>query len=234
MKKYKKRDIKIPQVIIPPAIDPLSLKNQPMRTQKAKRLLSINGIDPDVPIICQVSRFDKWKDPIGVINIFKKVKKKCPKCQLVMIGDASVDDPEGTKIYSKVLEEVKGNKDIHIIAEKADLLVNALQRQSKIVLQNSKKEGFALTISEALWKGTPVVATAVGGIPLQVKNGKTGFLIKNTNEGAKRCIQLLEDAKLRGRLGHQGKEHVKKNFLITKHLENYLDLYNEVVEERKR
>lgn len=234
MKKYKKRGLKIPQTIIAPAIDPFSLKNKHLFHSRCKRMLSRNGIDIDKPLICQVSRFDKWKNPLGVVKIFRKVKQEIKDCHLVLIGDISVDDPESSRIYSKLMDYIKKEEDIHVISKKADLLVNALQRKSDVILQNSVREGFGLTITEALWKETPVVATNVGGIPLQVLDGKTGFLIKTNTEAAKRCIQLLKNPDLRRKLGKQGKEHVKKNFLITKHLQDHINVCNEVLFERMR
>jgi trehalose synthase len=136
------------------------------------------------------------------------------------------DDPEGPQIYEKIVKRVEENGDIHLIAQRNDTLVNALQRSSHVVLQNSRREGFALTVTEALYKETPVVARNRGGLPLQVINNKTGFLINSTNEGAKRVIQLLIDDSLRKRLGENGKKHVMKNFLITRQILDYLKMFN--------
>ncbi len=234
MKKYSKKDIKIPKFFITPPLDPLSLKNKHLTKSQCKRILSRNGIDLDKPIICQVSRFDKWKDPLGVVKIFEEVKKKTD-CRLVMIGDMATDDPEGPLIYNRLIKKVNNDSgDIHIITKRADLLVNALQRTSDVVIQNSKREGFGMVVSEALWKATPVVAKRRGGIPLQVINNRTGFLVDSNREAAKRIIQLLGNDKLRSRLGHNGKEHVRKNFLITKHIQDYLCLLNLYLTHSKR
>jgi len=145
------------------------------------------------------------------------------------MGDMASDDPEGPVIYQKVRDKVGDKKDVHLITERNDVLVNALQTDSSVVIQNSIREGFGLTVSEALWKGTPVIATAVGGIPTQVLHGKNGFLINNINEGAKHCVELINDPKLRQELGAQGREHVRKNFLITRHLQDYIDLANRYI-----
>ena len=198
-----------------------------------RRLLSNNGIDLDKPIICQVSRFDKWKDPLGVVKIYEKVKEAVD-CRLVLIGDMAMDDPEGPKIYRKLMEKVEqSQEDIHVITKRADRLVNALQKMSHVIIQNSIREGFGLVVSEALWKETPVVAKKRGGIPLQVIDRKTGFLVNTNREAAKRCIQLLKNDKLREKLGKNGKEHVRKNFLITRHLLDYLNLLNAYLIEKK-
>jgi len=221
--RYKIKGLKLPQFIVHPSIDPLSPKNKPMGKKTMEKFLREKEIDLNRPIITQVSRFDPWKDPLGVVKVFKKVRKN-KDCQLVLIGDMAADDPTGPKIYQKVMKEK--TKDIHLITEKNDRLVNALQRMSDVVLQKSIREGFALTVSEALWKGTPVVGTNVGGIPLQILNGKTGFLVENNREAANRVLQLLKDEELRQKLGRDGREHVRHNFLITKHIDHYLDVYN--------
>ena len=225
MKKYKKRSIKPPQFIIPPSIDPLLPKNKNLSEKRCKRILSKGGIDIDKPVLSQISRFDKIKNPFGVIKIFEQVQKKAD-VMLILAGNMATDDPEGPVIYNKVMKKAEKNPGIKIVAGGTDLFINALQRQSSVILQNSKREGFALTVSEALWKKTPVVATRIGGIPLQVINGKTGFLIDNNREGAKRCLELLKNDKLRERIGERGREHVRKNFLITRHLQDYINLYN--------
>ncbi|HZX44886.1 MAG TPA: glycosyltransferase [Candidatus Nanoarchaeia archaeon] len=223
--KFKIKYLRNPQFIIHPSIDPLSQKNLKISKSKARSILSKRGIDTDKKIISQVSRFDPWKDHFGVIRMYEKIKEK-EDCQLVLMGDMAGDDPQGSTIYYKVKQKCDELKDVHLITEKNDLLVNALQQESAFVFQNSIKEGFALTVSEALWKKTPVIGTPVGGIPLQIINNKTGFLIRSQAEGVKRGLQLLQDCRLRSRLGSQGHEHVKNNFLITRHLEDYIDLFN--------
>ncbi len=224
MKKYRK-NLDMPQFIIPPSIDPLSPKNKILTDSRYRKILSHNGIETDKPIICQISRFDKWKDPVGVLKIFERVKKKVD-CRLILLGEMATDDPEGPEIYHRIMRRIEKNDgDIKALALSSDLLVNALQRESDIIIQNSKKEGFGLVVSEALWKETPVVARRVGGIPLQVKDRKTGFLVSDYDEAARRCVQLLEDRKMRERMGKAAKEHVRENFLITRHLLDYIKMF---------
>ncbi len=224
-KKFRVKGLRKPHFIIHPSIDPLSTKNKNITHKKARSMLSRRGIDTDKPIISQISRFDPWKDHFGVIKMYERMKKQTD-CQLVLLGDMAADDPQGPKIYHKVEQKCESLSDVRIITEKNDLLVNALQKESRFVFQNSLREGFALTVSEALWKKTPVIGTHAGGIPLQVKDGKTGYLIKSRQEGVKKGLKLLKDDKLRKKLGEQGHEHVRKNFLITRHLQDYIDLFN--------
>lgn len=223
MDSYKKQDVPLPYHIIPPSIDPLSTKNKLVPDSIIKRYLSKFGVDRDKPIISQISRFDKWKDPLGVIRAFELIKKK-KDCKLVLLGSMATDDPEGHIIYAKLLQKVKDNPDIKIINHADDFLVNCLQRASDVVIQKSTKEGFGLTVTEALWKGVPVVAGNVGGIPLQVIDGKSGYLVNNPKECADRTIKLLENPKLREEMGKFGIKHVRKNFLITRHLMDYIRL----------
>jgi trehalose synthase len=225
MKEYMKGDIPVPQFVRPPSLDPLSLKNKKLSRRTCRRLISEAGIDPDRPIMCQVSRFDKWKNPLGVVRMHEAVKERMD-CQLVLIGDMASDDPEGPVIYNRLLKKVSGSCDgIHLLTQKNDLLVNALQSESAVVVQNSVREGFGMTVTEALFKETPVVASRVGGIPLQVIDGETGFLIRDPREGAKRCLQLLADQGLRERMGRNGREHVMRNFLITGHILDYIGMF---------
>ncbi|MFH1505837.1 MAG: glycosyltransferase [archaeon] len=223
--KFRIKGVRKPQFIIPPSIDPLARKNKKISHKKAIRFLKNYGIDSDKPIISQISRFDPWKDHFGVLKMFEKIKQKAD-CQLVLMGNMATDDPQGPMIYHKIQQKTEDMPDVKIITEHNDLLVNALQQESAFVFQNSIREGFALTVSEALWKKTPVLGTAVGGIPLQIQNGRTGYLIKNRTDGIEKGIKLLKHPELRRKLGQQGHEHVKKNFLITRHLQEYLDLFN--------
>jgi trehalose synthase len=226
MDAYKK-ELPLPQRIIHPSIDPLTDKNKDISEEEAFKHLRKYGIENDKPIISQVSRFDPWKDPLGVIDAYKLIKKK-HDCQLVLMANMASDDPEGPKIYEQVVEKAKEAEDIHFIvnAEDNDIVVNSLQRVSHVVIQKSTREGFGLTVTEALWKGTPVVGGNVGGIPLQVIDKKTGFLVNNVQECADRVLRLLKDDKLRETLGKNAKEHVKNNFLITRHLMDYIELIN--------
>jgi trehalose synthase len=218
-KDFMRKDVKIPQRIIMPSINPLEEKNKPMSENSMKRVLSKYGIDQDKPILCQISRFDKWKDPIGVIEVFKKVNSYS-ECKLVLLGSAATDDPEGMEIFKKVAKYTKNEKNIIVINHEDNKLVNALQTKSAVVLQKSLKEGFGLTVSEALWKGTPVIGGKVGGIRSQIIDGKNGYLVDplNYNQCAKKTIEILNNDKLREQMGKYGREHVKKNFLTTRHL----------------
>jgi trehalose synthase len=230
-----RKELKTPQSVIYPAIDPLDRKNRPVTEKMIEKRLGKHGIERDKPIISQVSRFDKWKDPLGVVKVFEDVREKAD-CRLVLLGSLALDDPEGQSIFEQVRQEVeksKYKKDITLILADNDFLVNCLQRASSVVIQKSLKEGFGLTITEALYKGTPVVASAVGGIPLQVVNGVNGFLHE---PGDARCfsesvLKLLGDQKLREELGKNGKEHVKKNFLITRLMADWLDLFGKCLKQ---
>lgn len=214
--------------IIYPSIDPLTPKNKELKDQKIENMLKKRGIDLDKPIITQISRFDKWKDPLGVLKAFEIVRKKAD-CRLVLLGNLADDDPEGEIIYREVLKKAQGMRDVHVLLEYNDLLVNALQRASAVVLQKSLKEGFGLTVSEALWKKTPVIGGNAGGIPLQIINGKTGFIVNNARECAKRLLFLLKNPKKARQMGIAGHEHVKKHFLITGHLLDYIRLIKSLV-----
>jgi trehalose synthase len=232
---YQKEDLTIPQSVIHPAIDPLTAKNKSISETKISKFLNKFGIDQKKPIISQVSRFDPWKDPIGVVKIFEQVKKKID-CQLVLLGQFATDDPEGQKVLETVEKKVEKSpfkNDIKLLVLDNAFLVNCLQRASAIVIQKSLKEGFGLTVSEALYKGTPVVASKVGGIPLQVIDGVNGFLhsprdLKGFSDS---ITKLLRDEKLRETMGQAGKKHVKKNFLITRLMLDWLYLINKILSE---
>ncbi len=231
--KYRRGDLPVEQRIIQPAIDPLSPKNVEISQRDISKYLKKFGIPRDKPLITQISRFDKWKDPEGVIQVFKLVKKKVD-CRLVLCGSMAADDPEGWMIYEKVERKAKDlieNKDVILITSENSILVNALQRVSAVIIQKSTREGFGLTVTEALWKGTPVVTSNIGGIPLQVKDGENGFLVEvGDKKGfAERIIQLLKNPDLTEEMGKKGKEIVRKNFLITRILSDYLDLLNDMI-----
>ncbi|MCD6451519.1 MAG: glycosyltransferase [Acidobacteria bacterium] len=225
--KYRK-DIPIEQRVIYPTIDPLSPKNKELAPKVIAKYLKKFGIPNDKPIILQVSRFDKWKDPKGVIEVFELVKEEVD-CRLVLCGNMATDDPEGALIYDEVKEKAKKwmeKGDIILITYDNNILVNALQRQAAVVVQKSIREGFGLAVTEALWKEKPVVASNVGGIPLQIKDGESGFLVepRDTEGFAERILKILKDPELAKGLGKKGKETVRKNFLITRALIDYLDL----------
>lgn len=228
-KEYLKKGLSSRQSIIYPAIDPLSYKNMGLDDKTIKKELDKKGIKKKKLMITEVSRFDKWKGFPGLVRAFEMTRKKMD-AQLVICGAYASDDPEGEKEYRKIVQLVeKSNykKDIQIVFGDEELFVNALQRTSDIIVQNSSKEGFGLTVSEALYKGTPVVATEVGGIPLQVINGKTGYLYKpgDIESLSEYLIKLGRDKELRKRIGSVGKEHVIKNFLITRLMLDWIDLF---------
>ncbi len=227
------RPLNIPQFLVCPAIDPLSDKNRPLSQREINSVLDKYGIDKTKPIVCQVSRYDYLKDPIGVIEAFKLVKKYID-CQLVLAGNRAADDPETDKVYAEVMERAKGVPDVHaliISPEHNDTDINALQRASTVIIQKSIKEGFALTVTEALWKEKPVVASAVGGIPLQIKHRYSGLLCHSIEGAAMQIRQLLHSPAYAKRLANNGKAHIKRNFLLTRlmreHMLMALALYNE-------
>ena len=215
----------IRQFLISPSIDPLSDKNKELPEETIEAVLRKYGIVKDKPMITQISRFDRLKDPLGVIQTFSRVKKYID-CQLILAGGTASDDPEGIKVLEEVREEAKQDKDIHILLlPQNDIEVNALQRASTVIIQKSLKEGFGLTVSEALWKAKPVVASNVGGIPLQIKHKYSGLLC-NSVEGAAFAIkQLLNSPEYAKRLGENGRQNVKNNFLLTRHLKEYMLLF---------
>jgi trehalose synthase len=230
--KYKRSELPVEQRIIHPAIDPLSPKNMEISDGIINKYLRKFGIPKDKPLVTQISRFDKWKDPEGVLQVFKYVKKKVD-CRLVLCGSMASDDPEGWKIFERVEQKAKdliANGDVILITSENSILVNALQKASHVVIQKSTREGFGLTISEALWKGTPVVTTNIGGIPLQVVDGENGFLVEVSDKRgfAERIVQLLKNPELAEEMGEKGKEIVRKNFLITRVISDYLDLLNDL------
>jgi len=220
------RELPIRQFFVPPSIDPLSDKNRGLSPETIDSVLAKYGIPRDKPIITQVSRFDYLKDPVGVIKAFQLVRRSIDS-RLVLAGGTASDDPESDKVLAGVRESATGNPDIHILSgpQVSDIEINALQRASTVVVQKSLREGFALTVSEALWKAKPVVASAVGGIPLQVKNKYTGLLVHGIEGTAYALRQLLTNPDYARWLGENGKEHVRHNFLITRHLRDYLLLF---------
>ena len=220
------RSLPIPQYLFYPAIDPLSEKNRELESGFVARTLAQYQIDPLRPILTQISRFDRLKDPVGVIRAYRIVKRYFD-CQLVLAGGSASDDPEGAVVLKEVQQEANGEADIHIIELPAwaPLEVNALQRASTIVIQKSLREGFGLTVSEALWKKKPVVASAVGGIPVQVIHKHTGLLAHSVEGAAYQIRFLLSHPEIAARLGENGHEHVKENFLITEKLKRYMTLF---------
>ncbi len=220
------QSLRIPQFMIPPSIDPLSEKNRELTEEEVTEVYERFNIPRDKPVILQVSRFDPFKDPMGVIDAFLLVRKY-HDCRLVLAGGTATDDPEGERVLARVREKAKGHPDIHILLLPpfSDREINALQRGATIVLQKSTREGFGLVVAEALWKERPVIAGDVGGIPLQVIDGVTGYLVHSIEGTAFRIRQLLQNPALAERMGKAGKEHIRRNFLITGHIKNYLSLW---------
>ena len=216
----------IRQYLISPSIDPLSDKNKELSQQTIDSVLEKYAIPKDKPIITQISRFDYLKDPVGVIQAFEMVRKGID-CRLVFAGGTASDDPESEKVLAEVKERAEGNPDIHIllIPPESDVEINAIQRGSTVIVQKSHREGFGLTVTEALWKAKPVVASAVGGITLQVKNRFTGLLSYGIEGTAYAIRRLLTNPGYARWLGQNGREHVRYNFLITRHLREYLLLF---------
>jgi trehalose synthase len=218
------RPLKIPQYLVCPAIDPLSDKNRELKNSEINEVLYKYGINKDKPIISQVSRYDYLKDPVGVLEAFKLVKKYID-AQLVLAGNRAADDPETEKVLEEVKQEAKGVEDVHILLippEHNDTDINALQRASSVIVQKSLKEGFALTVTEALWKAKPVVASAVGGIPLQIKNKYSGLLCHSIEGAGLQMRQLLHSPVYAKRLATNGKMHIKRNFLITRLMREHM------------
>ncbi|RKY38850.1 MAG: glycosyl transferase family 1 [Candidatus Omnitrophota bacterium] len=220
------RNLSVRQVLIFPSIDPLSDKNKELEEDFIEKVLNHFGIDKEKPIITQISRFDYLKDPIGVIRAYRMVKKYID-CQLVLAGGGALDDPEGTKVLEEVKNEAASSKDIFVLhlPPNSHLEINALQRASTIILQKSLREGFGLTVAEALWKEKPVIASCVGGIPLQIAHKYSGILTYTIEGTAHWIRRLLHEPEYARRLARNGREHVKNNFLITRHLQNYLLLF---------
>ena len=216
----------IRQFLIAPSIDPLSDKNRELPQEAIDAVLEKYNIPKGKPIITQISRFDRLKDPLGVIEAYKLVKKY-NDCQLILAGGGASDDPEGIQVLEEVKEKSKGDADIHILLlPQDDIVINALQRASTVIVQKSLKEGFGLTVAEALWKAKPVVASHVGGIPLQITHKYSGMLCRSVEGAAFAIKQLLNSPQYAKRLGENGREHVRNNFLLTRHLRDYLLLFH--------
>ncbi|MBV9196801.1 MAG: glycosyltransferase [Solirubrobacterales bacterium] len=217
--------------IVPPAIDPLAPKNMAFSPEDAVYICDQFGIDVDRPLLCQVSRFDPWKDPLGVIDAYRIVKQQMPEIQLALVGSMATDDPEGWDYFNATVAHADGDPDIHILNNLNNvgaIEVNAFQSHCDVVLQKSMREGFGLTVTEALWKARPFVGGAVGGIPLQVSDGETGFLVSTVEECAGRSLEILKDPGLGKRLGRAGKEAARRRFLTPRLLRDWLELFEEL------
>lgn len=217
---------------IAPAIDPLSRKNNPLEKGAADQIISRFGLKPNKPLVSQISRFDPWKDPWGVMDAYRIAKKKFPDLQLALIGAFAPDDPEAIEIIADLKKYAKGDKDIYILSNLdgvGDIGVNAFQVASDAIIQKSTREGFGLTVSEAMWKQKPVIGGKAGGIVEQIVDGETGFLVTTVAETAEKIIFLLENGEGDGIMGKKGKERVRHKYLITRLLLDHLKLYEELV-----
>jgi trehalose synthase len=231
--KYRKKDLPVPQHVIFPAIDPLAAKNKELSPLDVSKYLRKFEIPTDKPLLTQVSRFDKYKDPEGVLRVYYQVREKID-CRLVLCGSMALDDPEGLAVFERIEKKARNlieSGDVILRTVENDILVNVLQKNSAVIIQKSKKEGFGLTVTEALWKKKPVVASDVGGIPLQIKDGESGFLLAPDDEKGfvERILQILRDPALGEKLGQNGYETVKQHFLVTRLLSDHLNLLNDVL-----
>ncbi|CAN5497403.1 glycosyltransferase [soil metagenome] len=216
--------------IMPPAIDPLAPKNMALSPEDASYVCDQFGIDVDRPLICQVSRFDPWKDPLGVIDAYRIAKERVEDVQLALVGSMATDDPEGWDFFNATIAHAEGDPDIHILNNfnnVGSIEVNAFQSHADVLIQKSTREGFGLTVSEAIWKARPFIGGAVGGIPLQVQDGVSGYLVDTVEECAQRTLEILEDPILGKKLGLAGKEQVRRKFLTPRLLRDWLSIFSE-------
>ena len=220
-----RRKLDIPQFFFMPAIDPFSITNYEMSGEEMDERLDHYDIPTDLPLVVQISRFDRWKDPEGVIEAFKIARKEVD-ATLVLLGNVATDDPEGEEVYNSLREQREER--IIILSKEDTALVNALQCRAAVVLQKSIREGFGLTVAEAMWKKTPVIGGDTGGIRYQINNGENGFLVSSVEEAAEKIVLLLKDPELCRKMGEAGREKVRGHLLLTRLLENYLDLFNSI------
>ncbi len=217
------QEMKPPQRVFMPAINPFSIKNRQLSDKDIDERLAHYKIPTDLPLVVQISRFDPWKDPEGVVEAFKLAHKKVD-ARLVLLGNFATDDPEGREIFESLCA-CQGEHILILTSGDDTALVNALQTRAAVVLQKSLREGFGLTVAEAMWKGTPVIGGNVGGIRYQIENGFNGFLVSSIEEAAECIGRLLKDEKLREAIGQKARETVREKFLLTRYVEQYLDLF---------
>ncbi len=220
-----KQDLVTPQMFIRPAIDPFSITNKELSDEEIDERLDHYDIPTDLPIVTQISRFDKWKDPAGVIEAFKKARKEVDST-LVLLGNIATDDPEGDEVYQQLRDQCEDR--IIIMSQQDTALVNALQRKAAVVVQKSIREGFGLTVAEAMWKGAPVIGGNVGGIKYQIEDGESGYLVSSVDETAERMVTLMKDEKLRHEMGQKAHRTIADRYLLTRYLEQYLDLIHSI------
>ncbi len=213
--------------VIPPAIDPLSPKNMELPPRLCRSIVSWTGVEPDRPLITQVSRFDPWKDPMGVIAAYRRVREEMPGVQLALLGSMAMDDPEGWDMHARITEETQGDLDIHVrtnLIGIGDTAVNAFQSHSNVVMQKSIREGFGLVVAETLWKNTPVVAHRAGGITLQMADGDGGYLVDSDDEFVDKILYLLRHPQAGRDLGSRGRERIRQRFLLPRMVLDELSL----------
>ena len=228
---YVPKGLTVPVREIAPTIDPLAPKNMKLAPEDAAYIVRQFGIDVDRPLLLQVSRFDPWKDPLGVVDVYRLVKAQRPDVQLALVGSMASDDPEGWEYLERVMDYAGGDEDVFILSNLdnvGSVEINAFQCVADVVLQKSTREGFGLTVSEALWKARPTIGGAVGGIPLQIEDGVTGYLVSSVAECAQRCLEVMDDPEAARRMALLGKEHVRRNFLTPRALRDYLRLFTEL------
>lgn len=232
LKEYEKPALNCKRsFVVHPTIDPLSPKNMDLQESTINEVLNRYGLDPSKPIVTQVARFDPWKDPLGVIDAYRAVKKELPDLQLAMVAGMATDDPEGWHYHEKTVRYAGLDTDIHFLSSVigvGNIEVNAIQRASDVIILKSKREGFGLVVSEGAWKGKPTVGNKVGGIVLQIEDNKTGFLVDTTEKAAEKILFLLENKERAKEMGNKGKDLVKHNFLSPQNLRNYLNIFHEL------
>jgi trehalose synthase len=232
MSEYAPDEIGVPVFASPPSIDPLAPKNMALSKEDAAYIVRQFGIDVDRRLLLQVSRFDPWKDPLGVVDVYRLVKGKHPDVQLALVGSMASDDPEGWDFLERLVAYAGGDRDIFILSNLdnvGSVEINALQSHADVVLQKSTREGFGLTVSEALWKGRPTIGGRAGGILLQIEDGVTGYLVSSVAECAQRCVQVLEDPEAARVMALAGKERVRRDFLTPRELRDYLRLFGQLM-----
>jgi trehalose synthase len=217
------QEIDPPQAFFMPAIDPFTLKNRELSDAEVADRFEHHGIPDDLPIVAQISRFDRWKDPEGVIEAFRIARREVD-ATLVLLGNVATDDPEGQEVFESLLTSKEER--IIILTAEDTALVNALQRRAAVILQKSLREGFGLTVTEAMWKGTPVIGGRCGGILHQIEDGVNGFLVSTPQEAARRIVELIRDPDLGRRIGERARETVRQRFLLTRRTEEFLDLFS--------
>lgn len=230
MPEFVPDDLDMDRVLhFPPSIDPLSEKNVDLSPSQIEQACRDHGIDPDRPLVCQVSRFDPWKDPVGVIKAFVMAHDRLDNAQLVLAGAMADDDPEGREYLDEAEAAAGDNPDVHLLVNLDAVVINALQRKAAVVVQKSLREGFGLTVSEALWKGRPVVGGQAGGITLQVRDGQDGFLVDSVEDCADRIAELVTDPARADELGRNGRARVRERFLATRELADHLELFAQLL-----